>query len=238
MLIIALYYGFFVNFMLLYFMWPPAKTRKHEKKPGGYSANTDKISGGNAMISALQNMDWAVLHWIHNTFSCGFLDFVLPRITAVCNHGEIWIITAVILLCTKKYRKYGVFLAVGLLLGLLIGNLWLKPWVARMRPCWLEPGITLLVPNLTDFSFPSGHSLSSAIAVTILCFANKKFALWAVPLGLIIAFSRLYLMVHFPTDVAAGILLGVVIGCLTVYCGRKITERFAKATAQQQTKIN
>ena len=178
------------------------------------------------MFEFLQNLDWSVLHWIHNTFSCGFLDFILPKITALCNHGEIWIVTAVILLCTKKYRKYGILLAVALLLGLLIGNLWLKPWVGRMRPYWLDPGITILIPNLTDFSFPSGHSLSSSIAATVLFFANKKFALWAVPLAVIMAFSRLYLMVHFPSDVLAGIILGIAIGCITVHFGKKLFARF------------
>ena len=190
------------------------------------------------MPDFLQNLDWAVLHWIHNTFECGFLDFVLPKITALCNHGEIWIITALILLCTKKYRKYGVFMAVGLLLGLLIGNVCLKPWIARMRPYWLNPTIVILVPNLTDFSFPSGHALSSAIAATVLVFANKKFALWAVPLTIIMAFSRLYLMVHFPSDVLAGLILGFVIGCVTVFFGRKLYALFEKKISKTQKSTN
>lgn len=103
---------------------------------------------------------------------------------------------------------------VGLLVGLLVGNICLKNLVARARPCWIDPGVPLLIGNPADYSFPSGHTLSSVIAATILYDTDKRFGIPAIILAVLIAFSRLYLYVHFPTDVLAAALLGVLIGKL------------------------
>jgi undecaprenyl-diphosphatase len=178
------------------------------------------------MLELLQNLDWTILHWIQNTFSCGFLDFIMPKLTVIGNHGEIWIIITIILLCTKKYRKFGILLAVGLILCLLIGNIILKPLVARPRPCWLDPNVTLLIPNPSDFSFPSGHTLSSVVSATILTLTNRKFGFWAIPLAILLAFSRLYLYVHFPSDILAAAILGIIIGCLTFFIGKKVISHY------------
>ncbi len=177
------------------------------------------------MIAILQNLDWSILHWIHSALSCGVLDFLMPKITLLGSGGAIWILTAVVLLCTKKYRKCGALLIVGLAFGVLVGNVVLKPLIARARPCWLDTSVQLLVTSPADYSFPSGHTLSSVIAATILTLTNRKFGFAAILLAALIAFSRLYLYVHFPSDVLGGALLGVLIGCFTVVAGRRFFER-------------
>lgn len=108
-------------------------------------------------------LDWGILHWIQNNITCPFLDAVVPKLTMLGNAGIIWILAGVLLLCTKKYRRQGALVLMGLLVGLLVGNVALKHLVARSRPCWLDPSVQLLIATPTDYSFPSGHTLSSTI---------------------------------------------------------------------------
>lgn len=174
------------------------------------------------------NFDWTILHWIQNTLVCPAMDFLMLKITLLGNGGAVWILAAGVLLATKKYRKYSAFLLVGLAFGVLIGNLTLKPLIARPRPCWLDESVTLLIKNPTDYSFPSGHTLSSVIGATVLTKANRKFGLAAIPLAALIAFSRLYLNVHFPTDILAAAVLGVGIGLVSCMIGDKLWTALAK----------
>lgn len=116
----------------------------------------------------------------------------------------------------------------GLAVGVLAGNLTLKPLIARPRPCWLDESVQLLIANPTDYSFPSGHTLSSVIGATVLTKANRKFGFAAIPLAALIAFSRLYLYVHFPTDILGAAVLGMAIGLLTCIIGDKIWTALAK----------
>lgn len=120
------------------------------------------------------------------------------------------------MLCTKKYRRQGVILLAGLGAGVLVGNVCLKNLIARPRPCWLDDSVKLLIPVPTDYSFPSGHTLSSVIGATVLTKTNRRFGWAAIPLAAIIAFSRLYLFVHYPSNILAGAVLGAAIG-LAVY---------------------
>ena len=172
------------------------------------------------MVEFITNMDWAILYWMRATFTCPALDYIMPKITSLGDKGFIWILTAFVLLCTKENRKYAITLIAGLLAGVLFGNVFLKNLIERSRPNWIDQTITLLIANPTDFSFPSGHTLSSAIAATILTMSNKKFGYIAIPLACLIAFSRLYLFVHFPSDVLAAALIGSLIGAL-VFIGIK-----------------
>ena len=167
-------------------------------------------------------LDWGILHWIQNNISCPFLDAVVPKLTMLGNAGIIWIIAGVLLLCTKKYRRQGALVLMGLLAGLLVGNVALKHLVARSRPCWLDPSVQLLIATPTDYSFPSGHTLSSTIAATILTKTDRRFGYVAIPLAVLIAMSRLYLYVHFPSDVFTAALLGLLIGELTFRYGGKL----------------
>ena len=173
----------------------------------------------------LTRLDFSVLYAIQDALRCGFLDFLMPKITWLGNNGLIWILAAVVLLCLKKRRRYGVLLLAGLAIGLLVGNIILKNAVARPRPCWLDSSVRLLIADPTDYSFPSGHTLSSVIGATILTKTDRRFGYAAIPLAALIAFSRLYLYVHFPSDVLAAAVLGVMIGELVFYADRRWTER-------------
>jgi len=130
--------------------------------------------------------DWGILHWIQNTIACPFLDAVVPKLTMLGNAGIIWILAGLALLCSKKYRRQGALVLMGLLAGLLVGNIVLKNLVARPRPCWLDPSVRLLIASPTDYSFPSGHTLSSTIAATILTKTDRRFGYAAIPLAVLI----------------------------------------------------
>ena len=178
------------------------------------------------------NLDWTILHWIQDTLVCPFMDFLMPKISLLGNGGAIWVLAAAALLCTKKYRRQGVLLLAGLIVGVLVGNVCLKHLVARPRPCWLDESVQLLIANPTDYSFPSGHTLSSVIGATILTKTNRRFGYAAIPLAALVAFSRLYLYVHFPSDVLAAAVLGVAIGALVYRFGSRALEARAAASGR------
>jgi len=116
---------------------------------------------------------------------------------------------AILLLIIPKTRRCGLAMAISLALCGIFGNLLLKPLIARTRPYDVNTAIELLIPRLTDFSFPSGHTYSSfAGAVVLLCY-YRKTGIAALLLAICISFSRLYFYVHYPTDIIVGILMGV-----------------------------
>ena len=159
------------------------------------------------MLFGTEAFEIQVLNFIQDVFGCSFMDFFMYIFSVVGNGGMLWIVTALCLICTKKYRKSGILILLCLLAGLLIGNLAIKPLIQRPRPCWIEPKKLLMIPNPTDFSYPSGHTLSSFISAFILLKTDKRLGISALVVAGLIAFSRLYLFVHFPTDVLSGILL-------------------------------
>ena len=138
----------------------------------------------------------------------------MPFITSLGNSGMIWIALALILMLIPKTRKTGFVVAVSLILEVICCNLILKPFVGRIRPCDVNPAIQLLIPRPTDYSFPSGHA-GASFAATAALFGQKS-RLWipSLILSLLIGFSRLYLYVHYPSDVLVGALLGTMLGLL------------------------
>ncbi len=173
------------------------------------------------MITA--NFDLPILDWIAEHLWCPFLDAVMPVITHLGDGGMVWIGLALVLLCIPNCRRTGVAMALALLMGLLVCNILLKPFVGRIRPFdyQLLQGkvIPLLIEAPKDFSFPSGHTIASFEAATVLLICHRKWGIVAMTLAVLIAFSRLYLYVHYPTDVLASVVLGIGIArlstCLT-----------------------
>lgn len=149
-------------------------------------------------------------------------DFIFLNITALGDKGILWITLGIILLCTKKYRKQGFLLLLCLLASVLVGNLLLKNLIQRNRPCWLYPEIKLLLENPRDYSFPSAHSMSSFAGATALWLTNKRFGMVAYVVAALIAFSRLYLFVHWPSDVLVGSAVGIVIGVLVFQIAERL----------------
>lgn len=173
----------------------------------------------------MQTLEFAILDWIQNTLRCDLLDITLPFVSALCDHGEIWIILALVLLAIRQTRLQGAAVACGLALDLIACNLLLKPLFGRVRPFVLNPAAALLVPPPLDASFPSGHTAASFAAVAALKVSGSP--LWKPALGLaaVIAFSRLYLYVHWPSDVLGGALLGAAVGWIGAKLAETIRQR-------------
>jgi len=150
------------------------------------------------------------------------LDPIMIIASTLGNDGLIWIVITVVLLFTKRYRECAIVMAIALLLSLLICNLTLKNLVARDRPFWIDEQVVLKIEEPTDFSFPSGHTFSSFAAAVTLFLYSRKMGTAALALAFTIAFSRLYLFVHFPTDVLASVVLGSATAGLAVVLFRKI----------------
>lgn len=174
-----------------------------------------------------------ILDFIQEHLRCGFLDFFMPLVTRLGDGGIFWIAVAVIMLFTKKYRKTGAMMGAALLLGFIVCNCTLKPLIARTRP-YDMPGveISLLVGRLSDYSFPSGHTLACAEAATVLMIKEKRLGIVAVVIAVLVAASRLYLYVHYPTDVLAGAAFGVLFG----FAGTAAVDRIVRAYSERKSK--
>lgn len=132
--------------------------------------------------------------------------------TTIGNHGELWIVCALGLLCNKKTRKAGTVILVTLLASYLFHNLFLKNVVQRPRPFDVIPGLKPLIPPPTDYSFPSGHTASSFAAAWVMrTMLPKRFGVPALLLAAVMGWTRLYLGVHYPSDVLAGAVSGMVV---------------------------
>lgn len=168
------------------------------------------------MYNYIRYFDEKILYYIQKKLRCKALNFIFPKISAIGNGGFIWIAVSVILMLNKAYRKTGLIVVFGLMAGVIFGNLLLKPLAARPRPCWNDKSIELLIPVPHDYSFPSGHTISSVTASIILS-VSSKFGYISIPVAVLISFSRLYLYVHYPSDIIAGVITGILISLCILY---------------------
>ena len=184
------------------------------------------------MIEWITNIDLSILEFIQKNIRCDFLDAIVPPITHLAEKGIFWIAVALILICFKKTRKTGFMVGAALLIGLALGNGVLKNVVGRIRPYDLDGSLLkeadLLVSGLSDFSFPSGHTLASFEAATVLLIRDKRMGIPALVLAILIALTRLYLYVHYPTDVIAGTVFGIAFAVLGVFVVNKIYKALSR----------
>ena len=155
--------------------------------------------------------EFAFLDWLQQ-FRTPVMDRIAIFFDYAGAHGELWIILALVLLAFPRTRKAGVAVSIALVLYMAAGHFLLKPLFARPRPCDLNPAVTLLVRRPHGHSFPSGHTASGFAAAFALYRQLPKPGTAALVLAAFIAFTRLYLYVHFPTDILGGVVLGLALG--------------------------
>lgn len=172
----------------------------------------------------MTQLDFTILDWLQTHLQCGLLDRVMPWITALGEFGAIWILLALVLLIRKDTRPLGVCVAAALAVDLLLCNALIKPLVARPRPFALRPEVLRLIPPPSDFSFPSGHTAASFAATAALWRGKSRLWIPAVVLAAAIGLSRLYLGVHYPSDVLCGALLGIFCGLIGAFFAGKWME--------------
>lgn len=157
--------------------------------------------------------DGKILLMIQQYLRQDWLTPAMRWLTHLADKGWLWIALAVFLLFFKKTRKAGVLGLCALAVGFLITNVALKNLVARPRPWLTVSGLTILIRKPTDYSFPSGHTCASFAAALSFykMLPNKNWGIAAIVLATLIAFSRLYLGVHYPTDVIGGFVIAFLI---------------------------
>lgn len=199
-----------------------------EDKPGYFiylSQQKEKGIHMNTFLQSVQNLDGEILLQIQQHLRTDMLTPFMKIVTFLGNGGWFWILCAVVLLAVPKTRKTGYAAVLSLIFGVIVTNLLLKNIVARPRPFAEIEALIPLIAKPTDFSFPSGHTTASfAVALVMLRMLPKKFGIPAVVLAALVAFSRLYLGVHYPTDVLTGFVIALVGSMLSVWIVRTKPE--------------
>lgn len=160
----------------------------------------------------LHAFEFYILDFIREHLTTSFGDIFMPFISFLGNKGGIWILIACVLFIFPKTRKSGLAVGFGLIFSLILCNIILKNWTARIRPFDINTAVKLLITPPTDFSFPSGHTSAAMAAVSALYYTKNKCWIPAAVLAVLMAFSRLYLYAHFPTDILGGIICGLLCG--------------------------
>ena len=164
----------------------------------------------------IQNIDTEILLFIQEHIRNKAFHGFWKAVTFLGAAGWFWLALAVILLIPQKTRTAGFTALLSMGIGALITNVFLKNMVARVRPYDAVEAIVPLVRKLSDYSFPSGHTCASfASAFIYYRMFPRKYGIPTMILAVLIAFSRLYLGVHYPTDVLGGFLIGLLSGILS-----------------------
>lgn len=177
----------------------------------------------------MNGFEVSILLWIQDNLR-GPLDSFWVFVTSLADKGWFWILLAVILLFFKKTRAVGVTALLALILNHVLTNMILKDLFGRPRPYTVNEELVTLIKHLSSYSFPSGHTSSSFAAAFALFFmVPKKYGIPALVLAAMIGFSRMYVGVHYPTDVLGGITVGFLSAVVAYYLvqmiNRKLGER-------------
>ena len=185
-------------------------------------------------MDTILQLDQNILLFIQEYIRHDWMDWFWKGITHLGDFGIFWILLTIVLLIPKKTRKAGVASALALIIGTLITNVAIKNVVARVRPYEVIQELELMIEKQKDFSFPSGHTCSSFASAFAIYKCKevfpKKWRIAAMVLATLIALSRLYVGVHYPTDVLGGLIVGLFSG----WAGWKIEELIMKKRAEKK----
>lgn len=171
--------------------------------------------------------DSTILLWIQENVRNPILNPIFITITHLGDAGIFWIALSLFMCIFKKTRKVGIFALGALIISVLFNNVFLKNVIGRIRPYEIIAGLECIVKHATDPSFPSGHTGASIAAATVyLKELPKKFSIPALVVAILIALSRLYIGIHYPTDVIAGAITGAAIGIVTCLIGNLIIKKW------------
>ncbi|MGL4739555.1 MAG: phosphatase PAP2 family protein [Sarcina sp.] len=166
------------------------------------------------MFTVIKVLDYRCMYAVtklHNPI----LNSIMIFFTTIGDFGAVWLLLAAIFLFFKKLRKVGILIFLGELLNIIVVTI-LKDTIQRPRPFLTLPNYHPLITPPTSFSFPSGHASSAIVAALIIAYYLKKWAIPAFTLAFIIGFSRIYVGVHYPSDVIVGFLIGIICGYLVM----------------------
>ncbi|ERI95190.1 PAP2 family protein [Clostridiales bacterium oral taxon 876 str. F0540] len=173
-------------------------------------------------MTSLLQIDNSILRFLSEGIKNRFFDVIMPFFSGINNHGEVWIAIAIILMINKNtnIRRLGVSMLIALAIGYIVGDQIIKNVIGRARPIGSEYNFNFIISLPRSYSFPSGHTTSSFAAFGVCLFSKARYRYLAFVLAVLIAFSRMYLHVHYPSDVLGGILLGTVCAKVGVNLGK------------------
>ena len=187
------------------------------------------------MLQTIQQIDADILLFIQDHVRCGALDPVMKFASFIGDYGMIWIILAAGLLVSRKTRRGGIDMLVCLAISAALCNLVFKNLVARVRPFLTIEELELIIKPLYSYSFPSGHACSSFASAMALTLAFRGKGAWAFIPAALIAFSRIYVGIHYPSDILCGAVIGVLISLFTYELSRRIIKIKHLEVNQQQS---
>ena len=174
------------------------------------------------MLESITNFDFSILYFIQENWRTDWLDLICAFLSWAFELGIPWLVLGAVLFCFKKTRAAGAILVCAVVLTFFFNELAVKNAINRERPCTIDPTIELIVKKPTSYSFPSGHTASCFAAAGTLLFTYKRLGIPLIIFSAFMGFSRMYLFVHFPTDVLAGAALGLLMAWVTVLIFREL----------------
>lgn len=180
-------------------------------------------------------MEIEILNFIHQNLVNPFFDVIFVLFTTIVEHGEIWILAGLVMLFTKKYRITGILLLIALVCTFVSSELIIKNLACRPRPFYANPNISLIISPPSGYSFPSSHSAVSFSSAAIIFYFNKKLGIVGLFVASLTAFSRIYLYVHYPTDVLAGICLGLLWAGIVIFVYKRIAKSRKTTSTESST---
>ncbi len=183
------------------------------------------------MFEAIQQLDDSILFYILEHFHTPVLDRFMIFVTSLGNSGIIWIAITFLMLLNRKTRLCGILLTCSLLLELLLCDGIIKPFIGRERPFTRFPDVELLIKKPGSYSFPSGHTMSSFAAASVIVYSFKHAGIPALILACLIGFSRIYLFCHYPSDVLCGAVFGTALAIMVILIARYIQAKAKYGTA-------
>ena len=179
------------------------------------------------MPEPIQTIDETILFYIQQHWKNPTLDPVMLLITSLGNAGFLWIAIALILLLQKRHRKCGVTLISSIGLSSLFGDRILKPLFDRIRPCNQFPQVEILLHQMHSPSFPSGHTMVAFASATVIYHYSRPLGIVTYLFASLMAFSRMYLFVHYPTDILGGLVLGILTARIVISLCDKIFDQLS-----------
>lgn len=174
------------------------------------------------MIETISKIDESVIIFIKDYLINEDISRIMIVFSLLGNLAFIWLVISIYLSISEKNKDIFIATAISLVLVLIIVDIILKETIDRERPFEIIKGIELFIKKPSTASFPSGHTASSFAAALVISKFKKKITAYLFVLALLISLSRLYLFLHYPSDVLVGMILGLVFGCISLYLWRKI----------------
>lgn len=180
------------------------------------------------LFESITALDLSILDFIHNTLSNPIMDLIMTCLTYSIEYGAMAILVFIVMMCIKKMRKTGFAVMGATLSVMLFGELILKHIVCRSRPFVINGAIELIIKAPSGFSFPSSHTATCFAMATAIYLFHKRLGIIAYIYASLVAFSRMYFYVHYPSDIFGGVILGICCGIGAVALVKLICKKVDK----------